>query len=177
MTDHQLQVRQAVGKQIETDTMLREIFKRHFGVDQPMNPSSEARSDNPGYRAYALEAVEVGVSLANIVLSIKKPDSGRGFRAISDITYALNANEFWVKNAPVLVPILSIVLNSHRDYADMANRRVEMSDYAIYDKMISASDGASLEIFSMLLYLVGGPELMTMQSLPMKMDLSPFLLS
>lgn len=177
MTDNQTQIRQAVGKQLEVDTILREIFKRHFGVSEAINPNGEGRGDNPGYRAYALEAVEAGVSLANIVLSIKKPDSGRGFRAISDITYALNANEFWIKNAPVLVPILSIVLNSHRDYADMASRRLELSDYAVYDKMISASDGASLEIFSMLLYLVGGPELMTMESLAMKLDLAPYLLS
>lgn len=177
MTDHQTQIRQALGKQMEVDGTLRTIFTKHFGISEPMDPKSDARGDNPGYRAYALSAVEVGVSLANIVFAVKKPDSGRGFRAISDITYALNANEFWVKNAPVLVPILSIVLNSHRDYADMASRRMELSDYAVYDKMISASDGASLEIFSMLLYLVGGPELMSLQSLAMKMDLAPYLLS
>jgi len=177
MTDTQSQIRQAVSKHMETDSMFRDIFKKHFGISAPMDPASNAKQDNPGYRAYALEAVEAGVALANIVLSIKKPDSGRGFRAVSDLTYTLNGNEFWVKNAPVLVPILSIVLNSHRDYADMAARRIELSDYAVYDKMISASDGAALEIFAMLLYLVGGPELMTMQSLAMKMDLAPFMLS
>jgi hypothetical protein len=59
----------------------------------------------------------------------------------------------------------------------MAIRKKELEDYAIYDKMISAADGASLEIFSMLLYLVGGPTLMSEKSLPLKMDLAPYLLS
>lgn len=164
-------VRQTVGKQMEIDGTLRAIFNKHFETE------TEENKNNPGYRAYAGYAVEVGVALMNLVISVKKPDSGRGFRAISDLVYTLNANEFWVKNAPVLVPVLTIVLNSHRDYVDMAVRKKELEDYAIYDKMISAADGASLEIFSMLLYLVGGPVLMSEKSLPLKMDLAPYLLS
>jgi hypothetical protein len=177
MTSQQAHIRQVVGKQMEVDGQLRNIFEKHFGTSKPIDPQSDSRENNPGYRAYAGYAVEVGIALANIVISVKKPDSGRGFRAISDLTFALNANEFWIKNAPVLVPVLTIVLNSHRDYVDMATRRKELMDYAVFDKMISASDGASLEIFAMLLYLVGGPELMGTASLPLKMDLAPFLLS
>lgn len=171
MSSQETIVRQVVGKQLEIDGTLRALFVKHFEIQ------SEDNKDNPGYRAYAGYAVEVGVALMNLVISIKKPESGRGFRAVSDLVYALNANDFWVKNAPVLVPVLTIVLNSHRDYADMAMRRKELAEYAVYDKMMSASDGASLEIFSMLLYLVGGPALMNTNSLPLKMDLAPYLLS
>lgn len=171
MTTIQDSVQRILGKQMEIDVNLREVFNKHFGLN------AADIENNPGYRAYAGFAVEVGVALANLVISIKKPDSGRGFRAISDLTYTLNANEFWVKNAPVLVPVLTIVLNSHRDYVDMAMRRKELEDYAVYDKMMSAADGASLEIFSMLLYLVGGPALMNTNSLPLKLDLAPYLLS
>jgi hypothetical protein len=156
---------------MEIDGTLRELFIKHLEIN------SEENKDNPGYKAYAGYAVEVGVALMNLVISIKKPDSGRGFRAVSDLVYTLNANDFWVKNAPVLVPVLTIVLNSHRDYIDMVSRRTELQDYAVYDKMMSAADGASLELFSMLLYLVGGPALMNTNSLPLKMDLAPFLLS
>ena len=171
MSELQKSIRQVVGKQMEIDGTLRELFIKHLEIN------SEENKDNPGYKAYAGYAVEVGVALMNLVISIKKPDSGRGFRAVSDLVYTLNANDFWVKNAPVLVPVLTIVLNSHRDYIDMVSRRTELQDYAIYDKMMSAADGASLELFSMLLYLVGGPTLMNTNSLPLKMDLAPFLLS
>ena len=171
MSNIQMAIREITGKQMEIDESLRKIFEKHLGLN------AEDIDKNPGYRAYAGFAVEVGIALANLIISVKKPDSGRGFRAISDLTYALNANEFWVKNAPVLVPVLTIVLNSHRDYVDMVVRRKESEDYAIYDKMMSASDGASLEIFSMMLYLVGGPSLMNTNSLPLKVDLAPYLLS
>ena len=171
MSELQKSIRQVVGKQMEIDGTLRELFIKHLEIN------SEENKDNPGYKAYAGYAVEVGVALMNLVISIKKPDSGRGFRAVSDLVYTLNANDFWVKNAPVLVPVLTIVLNSHRDYIDMVSRRTELQDYAVYDKMMSAADGASLELFSMLLYLVGGPALMNTNSLPLKMDLAPFLLS
>jgi hypothetical protein len=166
----QTNLREVVGKQIEIDGVLRALFAKHFATD------TEENKDNPGYRAYAGYAIEVGVALMNLVISIKKPGSSRGFRAVSDLVYTLNANEFWVKNAQVLVPILTIVLNSHRDYVDMAIRKNELQDYAIYDKMMCSADGASLELFSILLYLVGGPSLMNMNSLPLKMDLAPYLL-
>lgn len=170
MSTLQESVRQVLANQMELDGNIRKIFVKHLELE------SEENKENPGYRAYAGYAVEVGVALVNLILSVKNPNSGRGFRAISDLTYSLNANDFWVKNAPVLVPVLTIILNSHRDYVDLTVRKTELSDYAVYDKMISAADGVSLEIFSMLLYLAGGPALMNTNSLPLKLDLSPYLL-
>lgn len=165
-----------MAEQIEIDIALRDIFMQHFHIDNKPDPESMKAEDNPGYRAYAGYAVEVGVALANLILATKRPESSRGFRAISDLVFALNANEFWIKNAPVLVPVLTIVLNSHRDYVDMFTQRLQMSDYAKFDKMMSAADGVSLELFSMLLYLVGGPQLMTTESLALKKDLAPYFL-
>lgn len=164
------EIKDTLSKQIELDGTFRALFRKHFGLDLEQN------KENPGYQAWAGSAIEVGVALLNLVISIKKPASNRGFRAVADLVYTLNANEFWIKNAPVLVPVLTIVLNSHRDYVDMAVRKQELQDYAIYDKMMSAADGASLELFSILLYLVDGPALMSMQSLPLKMDLAPYVL-
>jgi hypothetical protein len=161
---------QTVKQQLVVDEALRNIFKAHFHID---GDNSEG---NPGYKAYALYAVEVGVSLANIILAANHPESGRAFRAMTDLTYALNANEFWLKNAPVLVPVLTIILNSHKDYVDMAVQRQEMNEYAIYDKLMGSARIVALEIFSMVLYLVGGPQLMGIESLPLKNDLAPYFL-
>lgn len=159
-----------VNSQTKVDDTLREIFTKHFEIN------SEKNKENPGYKAYALSGVEVGVSLANIVLSLSKQDSFRNFRVISDLVYGLNANEFWVKNAPVLVPALTVIINSHRDYVDMMLRRKEMEDYSAFDKLASGAKCASLEVFSMLLYLVGGPLLMNVASLPLKIDLAPYFI-
>lgn len=163
-------ISETIKKQTALDDSLRGIFIKHFELN------AEKNKENPGYKAYAYAAVEVGVGLANIVLSLNKPDAARGFRAVSDLVYGLNANEFWVKNAPVLVPALTVILNSHRDYIDMMVRRSEMEDYALFDKLASGAKCASLEVFSMLLYLVGGPMLMNAASLPLKIDLAPYFI-
>lgn len=165
------EIQEDLHKQMEVDSKLREIFGKHFELN------SKNTENNPGYRAYAGYAVEVAVALSNIILSMKKPNSGRGFRAISDLTYTLNGNEFWVKNAPVLVPVLTIILNSHKDYVDMMLQRTQMEQYAVYDKLIGSAQIVCLEIFSMILYLVGGPMLMSVASLPLKKDLAPYFLS
>lgn len=168
-TVHDL-IGQALNNQAKVDEDLRNIFSKHFELN------SEKHNDNPGYKAYALNAVEVGVALANLIISVNKPDSCRGFRAISDLVYGLNANDFWVKNAPVLVPSLTVILNSHRDYLDMQMRRNELQEYAVYDKLMTGAQCMVLEVFSILLYLVGGPLLMNVASLPLKLDLAPYFL-
>lgn len=161
---------ETITAQTKIDDSLRQIFVKHFEIN------SEKNKENPGYVAYALDAVEVGVSIANVIMSIDKPESYRGFRAICDLVYGLNANNFWIKNAPVLVPALTVILNSHRDYVDMMVRRKEMEDYAIFDKLASGAKCAVLEVFSILLYLVGGPMLMSVASLPLKIDLAPYFI-
>lgn len=162
-------VHRVVHKQAELDERLREIFIKHFEIN------SETSKDNPGYKAYATYAVEVAVALANIIIAVKNPEAGRGFRAISDLTYTLNANEFWLKNAPVLVPVLTIILNAHKDYVSMVYERSKMEQYAGDDKLIGSAQIVPLEIFSMMLYLVGGPMLMSVASLALKKDLLPYI--
>lgn len=164
-------IKSIIAQQHSIDTTLRAIFTEHFELD------SEKMEQNPGHKAYAGYAVEVAVSLANLILAVRRPESGRSFRAISDLTYALNANEFWLKNAPVLVPVLTTVLNAHKDHMDMIMRRAELSEYAGYDKLMSAASGAPLELFAMMLYLVGGPLLMASSSLALKEDLAPYFLN
>lgn len=149
------------------DDILENIFKKALELD------TERHKDNPGYMAWATSAVPVCMGLANILLAVKYPDSGRGFRAITDLTYELGANDFWTKNAAVLVPILTVALNSHRDYLGMRVEEEKYSEYAMYDKLIAGAQSMPLEIFSMVLYLVGGPLLLATGSLPLKIALAP----
>lgn len=159
-----------IKNQTIVDDALRDIFKKHFEITE------EKKNENPGYIAWASYAVEVAVAMSNIIISLNHPEQHRGFRAVSDLTFALNANEFWVKNAPVLVPVLTIILNSHRDYIDMAMQRKDMGEYAVYDKLMGSARIVALEIFPMILYLVGGPMLMSLASLELKKNLAPYFL-
>ena len=150
MTD----VLDALKAQRRVDEQLEDIFMEAFEL------KGDKHKDNPGYMAWAGFAVPVAVSLCNIFLSLKDSNSGRNFRALSDVVYNLAGNEFWVKNYNVLNPMLTAAMNSYKDYAAMAVERIQYQEYANYDKLMSGSLVAPLEIFSLMLYLVGGPLLM-----------------
>lgn len=157
-----------VGQRVHhTDVILTEIFKEHFGVD----------ADEPaGKNAYALLAVDVAVSIANIFLSLKNPDDHRHYRAICDTTYHLNTNDFWTRNASVLLPIMHVGLNTWRDGVELMVERTVENEYAHNDGLILGSRAAPLEIFPVIAYLVGGPALMVKSSLPLKKALAPYFL-
>lgn len=162
-------IAKAVQEMHQQDTAILSIFKRHYQVkDKP--------DDNPGYQAYAIQAAEVASALMNLLISVKKPNSNRNFRALQDLTFALNANDFWVKNSPVLMPLLVIFMNAHKDAVSMKLDRARMNDYASLDKLVCGSEAVGLEIFAMIAYLLGGPMLMATTSIPLKMDLAPYLL-
>ncbi len=162
-----------VVDQAQQDEMLRGIFKEHFEI--PTNEEIEAKPEKIGYRAWGLMAIEVAVSMANMIIAMNKPEAGRNFRVMQDLIYALNANDFWAKNAPILVPILTIMCNAHKDGVAIKADAAMNSEYTIYDKLASATSLVPLEIFSMLLYLVGGPMLMSNRSLQLKIALAPYL--
>jgi hypothetical protein len=165
----------AIAKQSEVDEVLRGIFKEHFDI--PTNEDIEKDPNKMGYRAWAMMAIEVAVSMANMIISMRKPESGRGLRVMQDLVYALNANDFWAKNAPILVPILTVMCNAHKDGVALKVDAMQNSEYTIYDKLTSATQLVPLEIFSMILYLVGGPMLMSNRSLPLKIALAPYLVN
>lgn len=153
---------------MEIDNRLQAIFIEHFGVDEKA-PA--------GHNAYALMAVEVAVSLANLFLSLKRPDEHRHYRALCDTTYHLNTNDFWQRNAAVLLPVMHVCLNTYRDGAELVLERTVRGEYSSNDALISASKAAPLEIFPVIAYLIGGPKLMLTASLPLKRALAPYFLS
>lgn len=169
MSSLQETVSNTLKAQANVDDQLRAIFMKHFEVE------SETADNDAGRKSWALYAVDTAMAIANVLLAIKKPESGRGFRAISDLIYTLNANEFWNRNSPVLVPVLTVILSSHTDYLSLIVERSKMQEYAVYDKLISSAKIVPLEIFSMILYLVGGPMMMAASSLPLKLDLAPYI--
>lgn len=160
---------ETIQAQERQDEQLKSIFEKHF------NLYHESNVNNPGYQAYAGFAVDVCIRLANIIIAIKKPESNRSFRALSDLTFVLSGNEFWQRNSQVLMPMVMAIMSSHRDYVAMIVERSEMSEYAMYDKLLSGADTMPLEIFSVVAFLAGGPELMVSCSLPMKLDLLPII--
>lgn len=153
---------------ISVDDEVREILNEHFELHK------DSRKDDNEYKAVATAAIEVGLSISNLFLSIKYSSSNRGFSVINDLVLNLNSNPFWNANSKVLVPAITMGLNAHKDYANMSLARSEARDYAIYDRLMCGAQSVPLEVFSLLLFLTGGPDLMAKQGLNLKMALSPY---
>ena len=164
-------IQETVRKNGSVDDALREIFIKHYKAE-PTTTQQE-----PGYMAYALMAVDVSLRLANMFLAIKNPESKRTYRMACDLTFELATNEFWKRNATAITPTLHVCLNTYRDGAALLMERQERDEYSSMDALISASRAAPLELFPVIAYLVGGPELMASASLPLKRDLAPYFIS
>lgn len=166
MNDIEQAILKAAKETADLDNKLTEIFTRHFKLHdgQPAD-----------YMAYGLLAVDIAVRLANLFLSIKK-DKGV-HRVACDLTYQMNTNIFWQKNASVLLPVIHVCLNTFSDGMQLIAERMVNSEYASGDTLIAASRAAPLEIFPIIAYLLNGPELMVSASLPLKRELAPYFLN
>lgn len=172
MNDAMQVVANAAKGNAAVDAKIQEILVQCLGI----NGMKEDDVPSAGFKAYALEAVQVGVAFANMVMALRDPKSHRTYQAFCDLVYALNTNNFWQKNATVLLPIMHVWLNTYRDGAGFLLEREQRHEYASHDALIAASRAAPLEFFSVLAYLVGGPMLMVQASIPLKVQLAPFLM-
>lgn len=150
----------------EVDDRLRGIFTEHFGIES---------SEDNGYKAYATLAVEVAVSIANIFLLVKgQATIGRAHRVVCDLVYRLNTNEFWTKNAGIIIPVMHAALNAHSDSEVFALDRKDQGTYALHDGLRYAAMLAPLEVFSTILFCISGDLAVKVQAPEMKLKLLQF---
>lgn len=134
------------------------------------------KKENAGYVSWAMQALPVGITLANMLLALKRPGEGRSHRAIADITYVLNTNEFWVRNSGFLMPLVIMSVNAQKDHALLASEGKDNPQYNIYDRTLRGTEFIGLELFTAILYLVGGPALMAKSSMGLRLELAPFFI-
>lgn len=173
---NQIDIDAAIGKAASNvaaaDTAWEEIFMRYFELtDRGKDPQ------DAGLMAYGLAAVDVAKRMMNLFVAIKNPASNRTYSAICDLTYELNTNIFWQKNANVLMPLMHAGLNTHRDSIALQVDRARREEYAQGDTLLAACRAMPLEIFPVIAYLLGGSKLMLASSLGLKTELAPYLLS
>jgi hypothetical protein len=150
------------------DDNVRLAMRKALDMDE-----SENKQDN-AYQALTTLAQETAVALANLVVNMKRPDTGRTFRAMYDLTIGLNANLFWSKFAGNLMPLVQAVMQNHLDSVSL---QLERGDDKLgpYDKLIMGAEASPLDLFSMILCLVGGPTLQVKNSVILKKELMPLL--
>lgn len=163
-------IREATSHRVSLHQSLEDIFMEEFGL----TVQKGEEGFDAGYNAWGMLAVDVSIRLAKMFIGLRN-NSGM-YEAICDLTYQLNTNDFWQKNAAILVPLMHAALNAHRDGALLMADRASREEYSSSDALISAARAAPLEIFPVIAYAVGGPQLMAAKSLVLKQRLAPYFL-
>lgn len=170
MSEIERAISEAGRRSAELTNRLNEIFCEAYGVAK-----TEDGKDAVGYQAWALLGVDVAIRMAKMFLAIK--NNAGVYDVVCDLTYQLSTNEFWQKNANVIMPAIHVALNAHRDGVLLLAERANRNEYSSSDALISAARAAPLEIFPLIGYLIGGPTLQLESSLKLKHELSPYFLS
>jgi hypothetical protein len=152
------------------DADVRAAMSRALGTEEKKDDPKEA-----GYMAAATLAIELATSLANIIVAVRRPEAGRTFRMAYDLVIGMNSNLFWSQHAPALLPLLHTALMDHLDSVALQDERGEVK-VSPYDKLIMGAEAAPMAMFSMLLFLVGGPLVQMHGSVLLKKDLMPLLM-
>lgn len=168
MDNLQQAMQERAAKQVDLNERLTEIFVRHFKLRK------EDDRDAP-YMAFGMEAVAAALILANMFLSVKH-DRGT-LNVVRDMTLTLNANKFWQQAQPILIPIMQAATNAQTDALFLQAERKGNDNYQLDDNFIIGGRVMALELFPMIAFMLGGPQLMQECSLALKRELAPYFLS
>lgn len=157
-----------VNKQVTREEELKTIFNEAFDIND---------SQPADYNAVAELAVDCALKLAIVIINIRKPKEGLNYLATVNLTVGLNGNPFWTKNQAGLVPLLISAVQAQADYALLMQEKLENPNSTYNDKLIAQSELMSVELFTRILYLLGGPEYLALKSLALKKRLAPYLIN
>lgn len=159
--------------QTHTDALV-EMRQRASKFLMPDPPSSEDEKKSLDYQrrlADSLAALDVFMSLMNVSGTMVGSGNFSTIAAISDLTFALNTNTFWIKNASYLVPILNMAINAFLDFNVMAIGPNE----PLWKELRYHNRNCWLEILPALVLCLKGHYTMRKCSLEMKKTFEPFL--
>lgn len=157
-------IREATAARLDLQIELEKVFIEAFGIND--------KNNDVGYTAWATAGADVAVRVARMFIGLRR-NTGL-YETMCDLIFQLNTNDFWQKNASVIIPAMHIALNAHNDYVMLTAERTMRDEYAINDSLITAAKLAPLDIFPVIAYMVGGSPLMLAQSTKLKQRLAPY---
>ena len=125
---------------------IRDLANKFLVPPEGTNESKDAKKMGD-----ALAAVEVIVSLISIFNTVFNTTKTNPLNAIADLTFTLNTNPFWIKNAGYLMPLFTAALNGAMDYRDTENNKEPM-----WDKLRYHDRNMWLELLPAIMMLVHG---------------------
>lgn len=150
---------------VSTINRVRELAKIYFAPQ--LNDNEKNSLGVPEAQKKISEsvlAIEVVCSLANIF------GVSQGFKnyspeiALLDLTFTLNTNPFWVRNASYLMPLVNASINASLD----GSMQLATPGDSLWDKLRYHHKNMWLELLPAVLYCLSGYKIMREKSLEMK---------
>lgn len=155
---------------VQTVKDVRALAQHYLLPAPPADPKSTEGLEYPRKQAEAVLAVELVCSLVNMFGVMAGLRNYSGESAIADLTFTLNTNPFWVKNASYLMPVLGAAVNAFQD-----NVQLKANPSPLWDKLQYHNDSVWLETLPAVLFCLKGASAMREKSLEMKQAFDKFL--
>lgn len=149
---------------------VRALAQHYFIPAPPADSKSQEGLEYPRKQAEAALAVELVCSLVNMFGVMAGIKNYSGESAIADLTFTLNTNPFWVKNAAYLMPILGVAVNAFQD-----NTQLKTNPSPLWEKLHYHNASVWLEILPAVMFCLKGASAMREKSLEMKQAFDKFL--
>lgn len=149
---------------------VRALAQHYFTPTKPADPKDPAAAEYPRKQAEAALAVELVCSLVNMFGVMAGIKNYSGESAIADLTFTLNTNPFWVKNAAYLMPVLGAAVNAFQD-----NTLLKVNLSPLWAQMQYHNASVWLEVLPAVLFCLKGAAAMREKSLEMKQAFDKFL--
>lgn len=161
---------QIYSMQLRVAKDVRDLAVHYF---MPERPQEERERGNPEYMkrvALASGAVEVICSLVNVFGVMHGLRTYSAEQAITNLTFTLNTNPFWVANVQYLMPLLNAAMNAFSD-----NIELKAKQQPLWENMYRHNKQVWLELLPAVMFCLKGYSAMREKSLELKQSFEKFL--
>lgn len=150
---------------------IRKTASHYFlPAEKPADNNTFAQTEYSKKLAESHLAVELVCSLVNVFGVMLRSDIFSTEAAISDLTFSLNTNPFWVKNSSYLMPVLAIAVNGVLDA-----KKLRLKNEPLWSNLWYQSRNLWLEVLPAILFCLSGYAEMQKKSLEIKQSFEKFL--
>lgn len=155
---------------VKTVMEVRALAQHYLLPEKPTNEKELGAPEFMRKMADAAAAVEVICSIVNVFGVMTGLRHFSGDSAITDLTFVLNTNQFWLKNSSYMMPLVNSSVNAFSD-----NYALTEKPQPLWGALVYHNRNVWLELLPAVVFCLSGHSAMRKVSLEMKQSFEKFL--